>query len=307
MVNVPPYLRAAWESRFLRFAILGAVLAWLFDRQDLGTLAHLLAQVDFHIGLAMVAVNLLLVVMFALRWRRVAELLAIRAPWRRFLVATWFSASVGEVGPPLLVVEWMRFRQLRDFGKGWPLLASQVADRLSGQVTLLALVLMLAPGWTARFAGRSTALLAAIAALYLAVAALTVVAARKLQNRPGGGDLTAGLRALAVSPGHYTHSLVIQVLLSGNVLLAAMALGVARDPVGLLLLAPVLLLAVSGLPSLVSDWGKREAAALLVLAPAGLNAEEALAVSLLFGISHTLATLPGWLFGLNLLSTKREG
>jgi hypothetical protein len=103
--------------------------------------------------------------------------------------------------------------------------------------------------------------------------------------------------------GHYGISLLIQCLLAANLSLAALGLGVGSvDAVRLLLLAPLLLLGVGALPGLVSDWGKREAAAVVLFAPAGLAVEESLAVSLVFGLIHMSMALPGALF---LLSKPR--
>ena len=69
------------------------------------------------------------------------------------------------------------------------------------------------------------------------------------------------------------------------------------------MLGPLLLLGVTALPGLASDWGKREAVAIVLLAPAGLTAEESLAVSLVFGMIHLLMALPG---ALGLLSRRQS-
>jgi len=54
------------------------------------------------------------------------------------------------------------------------------------------------------------------------------------------------------------------------------------------------------LPISVGGWGVREAAAVALLAMAGVDAASALLVSITFGVLIFLATLPGILFWLTL-------
>ncbi|TAN49172.1 MAG: hypothetical protein EPN21_12870 [Methylococcaceae bacterium] len=283
------HLRALWNQRFFRLLLLAGVLLAIAGRLDLTALRAVLARFNLAYGCAMLAVNAVLLLLFALRWRCIARLLGIAAPLGQFVRVTWLSACLSELGPPLLVGEITRFQLMRQFGEQRRLLLSQLADRLSGYAVLGGAVLLLSPayaGWFGLPSGRWPLLVAGA----FGVGAVLLV--RQPQIR---AVLNAIPRRLVMrSAPHYAYSLLIQTLLSVNLLLAAAGLGVAQQPGAILMLAPLLLLGISALPSLWSDWGKREAAALFVLAPAGLTPEQALAISLLFGFSHLLATLPGW-------------
>lgn len=288
-------LRALWNQRWLRLLSALVIMALLLDRLDLAVLRGVLARFDVVHGLAMVSVNALLLWLCALRWHAIALALGIAAPRGEFVRVIWLSACLSECGPPLLVGETARFHLMRPFGSRRRVLTSQLLDRVSGYLVLGGIVLLCSPAYAGWFALQSGVWSAAPVGVLLLVGLIRRWSGRGLVGLGRQPEAPVGvIAALLRAPGHYFYSLLIQALLCTNLLLAALGLGVAEQPGRLLLLAPLLLLGVSILPSFWSDWGKREATALWVLAPAGLSAEQALAVSLLFGFSHWLATLPGW-------------
>jgi uncharacterized membrane protein YbhN (UPF0104 family) len=246
----------------------------------------------------MAAVFLLLTALFALRWSSIAAVLGVDASFRDFGRAVWIAQCVSELGPALVVGEVARFRSMRGRAENGPLVLSQAVDRLSGHAALLLIVLALTPFYVDAFGDFPLGGIGLAIFLTLAGVSLAVRISRRFW--PLAGLDRAGVMSVCdprVSPQHYLISFLIQVLLAANLALAAFGLGVSPDAAGrILLLSPLVLLGVGVLPGLVSDWGKREAAAVLLLAPAGLSAEESLAASVVFGLIHTIMTLPGLAF-----------
>ncbi len=270
------------------------VLAAIFAKVDRALVVDSLRDFDPVCGVAMMGVFLVVLALFAGRWWSIATALGIRAPLRQFTRVLWISQCVGEFGPPLVVGELARFRLMRGGGDAWPLAASQVFDRLSGQVVLLAIALGLLPYYLDRYSDAPIQFIAALILILMAAAGVGIWVFYRFwpMARVQGRAVVALCHPLK-TPGHFVCSLSIQVLLSLNFALAALGLGQGRDFWSVLLVGPLLLLGVGSLPGLVSDWGKREAAALVLLVPAGLTSEQSLAVSLIYGAFHLLATLPG--------------
>lgn len=286
-----------FNHRGLRLALVLLLLGALLTKIDRVQLGQRLERFDPVYGLLAAGVFALLVGLFALRWWTIASALGIRAPLREFARITWITQAVSELGPALVVGELTRFQLMRGFGDGWPLAVSQGMDRLSGKLVLFLMVVVLTPVYLHLYGDFPVRQLIFFAFLLLAAVSVFILVARRFW--PLARTHSAVVRALAsplASPRHYAVSLLIQCLLAANIPLSALALGIAHDLPMLFVLGLLLLLGVGSLPGLVSDWGKREAAAILVLAPAGLSAEESVAVSLVFGALHLIVALPGALF-----------
>ena len=271
-----------------------AVLAFIFAKIDRSSLLAHLSRFDPAAGIAIVAIFLLSIAVFALRWWYISRALGVEAPFKDFIRVLWISQSVSECGPPLVVGELARFQLMRGSAETWQLVVGQVLDRLSGKAVLLLMVVGLTPVYLRlyrEFPGFQIALFALILLASVSVAALVF---RRFwpMARLHTGVVLAVCNPLR-SPRHYGLSLLIQILLAMNFALAAIGLGISADSLTVFVLGPLLLLGVSSLPGLVSDWGKREAAAVFLLAPAGLTPEQSLAVSLVFGALHLLTALPG--------------
>lgn len=289
-------LAALWKRRELRLLLIAGLLGILIAKTDARVVLRAMAAFEPIAGFGMIAVFLLVLALFALRWWFIAGRLGVRASYPRFLQALWVSQCVGEAGPPLLVGELARYRMMRDCGEFWPLAASQAVDRFSGKLALLGIVLALLPFYLDWYRDFPLLRIAALACLLLGAAGLAWLLARGFGN--GAGIHLPSVLAAANplhSPAHYALSLLIQALLSTNFAIAAWGLGVA-DFAAVLMAGPLLLLGVGSVPGAVSDWGKREAIALGLLVPLGLAPEQCLALSLIYGAMHLLAALPGaWL------------
>ena len=289
-------LASAWNRRAVRFLLVACLLGWLVTKIDPRALLDHLGQFDPRAGFIMLTIFLLTLCAFALRWWMIAGLLGIRAEYSRFLRALWVSQCVAEAGPPLVVGELARYRMMRDCGEFWPLAASQAVDRFSGKLALLAIVLVLLPGYLEWYRDFPLLRVAAFAILVLGLAGLVWLVLRGFGGKVGlhPAVVLAAANPLR-APGHYGLSLLIQALLSANFAIAAWGLGIANI-VGVWRASPLLLLGVGSVPGAVSDWGKREVIALALFSPLGLAPEQCLALSLLYGAMHLFAALPGaWL------------
>ncbi|MGY6216421.1 lysylphosphatidylglycerol synthase transmembrane domain-containing protein [Methylolobus aquaticus] len=270
--------------------VMGALL-WKIDRAQL---RDSLSDFDPLIGALLLVVNLVLTGLFAWRWCTIARALGVSAPFRLFARAIWVSQCVSELGPALIVGELARFQQLRRHADNWPLAVSQILDRLSGKVILLLIVAILTPlylDWLDSFPAQQVGFLMAVL-----IAGITLVAVLLRRFWPIARLHPRRVIALCnpfKAPGHYGLSLIIQLLLASNLALSALGIGASEGIASrVFLLGPLVLLGVGALPGLVSDWGKREALAMVILAPSGLTTEQRLAVSLIFGSAHLFAVLP---------------
>ena len=92
-------------------------------------------------------------------------------------------------------------------------------------------------------------------------------------------------------------ALLVQVIVVLVVLICAMAMDIHLRAMHVLLLPSILL--ISMVPISFAGWGVRESAMVVGLGFAGTSAPEALAISLLFGLTQITIGVPGgvmWLF-----------
>lgn len=299
------------QSRAVRALFMLAIVALIVMKLDLGAVSQLLRGFDLLHAIGMLGVSLALLTLFAWRWQLIANGLGYVAGYRQFLRALWLSQAAGELGPALVVGELARFKSMQGQGDRGSLLLSQAVDRWSGNVVLLLLVIALLPAYLPLYGQLLPPVNRPAAAMMLVFAgSIGLIGLYQLWRRWPGGRAYA-VRVCAVCnplrhPGHYAVSLVIQGLLVTNLVLAASGLGLDAQLGAVMLAGPLLLLGIGLLPGLISDWGKREATVVLLLAPAGLLPEQSLAISLLFGLSHLLSALPG-VFLLTRLNAAKAG
>ena len=156
---------------------------------------------------------------------------------------------------------------------------------MGARVDLLALRILLFAALPA-IAGALVALaLADRIALVGRVAALRPLAQLAVDTRRAifVAPVFASLLALSVV-GHVTGGLTVYVLAQG--------LGVALAPGAAVALVPAVVL-ITLFPVSLAGWGVREGAMVLMLSFAGVRADAALALSVLFGLSLIVAALPG--------------
>jgi uncharacterized membrane protein YbhN (UPF0104 family) len=296
-------MRAA-AGTVLRLAFSGLLLALVLARTDLDAAALRIASADVRLLAAAFAATAAQIL--ALAWRWSAAMAGIGAPlgFRCALAVTLGSLFVGQVLPTSIGSDAWRVWRVRLLGH--PVSAGVhgvLVDRaaaLGGLVlvvgaTMPALFLRVAdPGWqTALAAG----LAAALASLALAVSADRL--ARAWPSRPwleAAGRFARTLRRLALQPRRALPLVAVSALAhlgaGATAWLIAQALTLPASLADcIVLMPPVMLLAA--LPVSLAGWGVREGAMVALFAAAGLPADGALPLSLLFGLLLLAASLPG--------------
>lgn len=290
-------LALLFRRPLVRALMVVCIVSVVLSHVDRSALIGYLSRVDTGFLVVMVAVNGILLLVSAWRWHWIAVAAAVRAPFGEFVCATWLSWAVSEVGPPLVFGEWARFQRLRLLAPPLQLAITQFVDRLSAYVGLLALAAVSAGAYAGSREGVAGFPGAVVGAVALTGGAIivTVLLRRFRGTLKRDIALLAVLRNLLVRPAHYGLSLLTNLLFTVNFVLAAMAVGCDVSPWSLALIAPLVLLGTGSLPSLISDWGKREAAAAFAFAQIGVDPGQGVAISLVYGAAHLAGALPGLL------------
>ena len=298
----------AATKRWIGFALKAAVTAgliWLVLRGvDLG--AALDRMADLSAGAAVLAVLLLLSHCFVAgwRWRMVMRLfgpvLPVAVSIRLFLEGYFFNNAL----PSTIGGDGVRV--WRAVKLGLPLGASVngvLLDRVTGLTGLFILVAAGQPLLYARIEDTATRL--AFAAILLAGAAgiALLILARHIPGRLVPARLREGLRKLseathaaylrpAVSLPVLGLSVVVHGLIVASVHVIAVGLGLDVGLFESLVLVPAVIL-LSTVPVSIGGWGLREGLMVVALGLAGVPADAALTVSVLFGLAQIAAGLPG--------------
>jgi uncharacterized membrane protein YbhN (UPF0104 family) len=300
--RLPPGLR------WVLTAVLLVGLAWLLDIDKL---------VDELSRFSIVAVGLALlvsvgqVVVSAWRWRFTTRslglTLALRDAVREYYLATFLNQCL----PGGVLGDVNRaWRHGSGSGERGTSLHAVMIERLSGQLAMCAVALS-AGVWLAvtqppfRALGSQWGGGIGIGLLLIAVTiTVVVIFGRRLWRRfrdylaTLGRDLYRGLLSPRVFPVQILSSLlVVATYLAVFWLLAASAHGdlSLEQTLTLLALCSLLLLAMV-IPLTVAGWGVREGAAAVLWPLAGLPAEQGVALSVGYGLTVLLSSLPGSLF-----------
>jgi hypothetical protein len=301
----PTISRETVQRLIVRVSLLAVLIAPLISLVDIQSTAGWLRRMDVRYLSLMLAVNLLALGVSTHRWFLLARAAGVQAPWLAFFRISWVSWGVAECGPTWVASEWSRYWLLRGRASMVSLAVSQLVDRMSSYVTLFVLAAAAVLG--TRTAAWSTVQMALVVALASTSGAVLVTLLLRRFRSSLKSD-AAGLgrvRSLLVKPFPHVLSLMTNLLFAGNLMLAAKAIGSPVRGSDVFVMAPLVLFATVSLPSLVSDWGKREAAAVLVLGQIGLRPEESIAVSLVYGAVNMVSALPG-LAGLLRSRTRAE-
>ncbi len=287
-------------SLLLRLSISGAMLAVLIWRVPTINWSSVLPELTIGSGLWLLlaaVLTLTALVLSALRWQRVLDVLGLSAGLRRLVSHYLAGQFVSNVLPTTIGGDVLRVNRLsNDTGEAPSSFASVVLERLTGWLVLPIISVagfLLNPAL--RHLGRATQV--ALALSFLTLTTLAVVLAAVASDRIGGrfgaregwrrfaAALHLGLDRLRHQPGAAAHVLVVgfayQLVLVLAAVAAARALGV--QPAGftaLLAFFPAVAIA-QVLPIGISGLGVREAAFVLFLTPLGVSAQDAIALGLL--------------------------
>lgn len=295
-----------------------ALLFWLLLRKIDIAAAWRAAQ-GISPGAFLLALLLLVVQLgvCGLRWQMVVKALGAHLSWAKatavFAVGTFFGLVLpGAVGGDVVRM-WTTHRA------GLPLSAavnSVMLERLATVLTLVAIVTVCEPLLAARIPDASGLwVFPALTVLGIAGTAAVMLLDR-LPAHLGRWRLVRGLAQLAgdtrrlyLDPRRAGPVLAVALLghINLGLVVYALALGLGID-ISLLdcivLFMPAALVAT--LPISIAGWGAREATMVVVFGFAGVPSTQALALSVLYGVTSMLVSLPGGLIWLGMGGRARR-
>jgi len=304
-------LLAPRAQLLLKILASAALVSWLAYATDRQTLTDALLGVDVARALLAVLVLLALIGVQAWRWTFVAHALDISLPLGPAWVMTQIGAFFSQVLPTSIGGDAMRVWRLhrRDVRAGIAL-ASVFLDRMAALVATLVTVTLGLPWLLAWMdndglrAGILTVVFGGASGVALVlfgdrIALVSRLARRTLLARLL--DLPALARQVFLRPRAAVPAFALSMLMQGGVALSVWLLAWATHVdlrwTEALLLVPVVIL-LSMLPITIAGWGVREGAMVVLLGTVGVSSEEALAISVLFGVAVAIAALPGGLLWL---------
>lgn len=305
--------------KWIAFAVKTAVtagLVWLVLRGvDLGAALERMAGLSAPAAIAAVALLTLHCFVAGWRWRMIMRLfgpaLPLRASVRLFFEGYFFNNAL----PSTIGGDGVRIYRARRMGL--PLAASVngvLLDRVTGLTGLFILVAIGQPLLYARVEDPATRLVFAAILLAGMAGIAAIILARHIPERllpvhlrEPVHKLSEATRAAYLHPAVSLPVLGLSVVVHGLIVMSVyvIAVGLGLD-VGLfesLVLVPAVIL-LSTVPVSIGGWGLREGLMVAALGLAGVPADAALSVSILFGLAQIAAGLPG---GVLWLAQARRG
>jgi glycosyltransferase 2 family protein len=296
---------------FIQWSVSLGLIWCVLSKVDLAGALSAARNVDFILlllGAAQLAIQPLI---GTLRWRLIIQALggdlrfgaALRFVW----IGTFFSQALpGMVGGDAVRI-WLYLRH----GVSRRLAINSVAlERVAMLLSLLILVAAAQLGLHGRTESvvaswlPPLALAAALGGLIILMLSDRLV--RRFSHRlsfRAVGYLASDSRKALLQPitliGVTLTSVLAYLNMTITVWVLALALGLAISLVDCLALVPLALLAAM-IPVSAGGWGVREGAMIVLFGTAGVSSADALALSILFGLSGILVSLPGvaiWLGG----------
>ena len=290
-------------------AVMLAILVWRIPPIQLDEVIPEMTPRTFLWLAAAMVLTLVAVVLSAVRWQRVLEVLGLKAALRHLLSYNLAGQFVSNVLPSTIGGDVLRYSRLsRETGESPKSFASVVLERLTGWIVLpLISVAGFLVNPPLQHLGHATQV--AVSLAFVTLLALCIVLYAVADQRIGGrfearegwrrfaGAVHLGLDRLRRQPVAAANVLLVgfayQLVLVLAAVAAAQALGVR--PAGLTaLLAFFPAVAIAQvLPIGISGLGVREAAFVLFLAPLGVAAQDAVALGLLLYLLNLGVSLLG--------------
>ena len=299
----------------LKLLVSLALLVLIAQGIDLGGVGGLILTLTPVWAAAAVLSLVGVVFVSAFRWWLVIDAIGTPQPFRRILGLMFVGNFFTQMLPTSVGGDALRIWQLSRFGVAMNrAFISVMLERISG---LLALVFFVVGGvfWV----GES---LSPPALAYLLAAALPVLLAGLLvlclldrlpsswHDRPVLGRglhllamMAGDARRILLTPGRSLVLFVLSAVAHGLAILSFFSLAQGLGlPLSLPVAAAVVpaIILITFMPVSFAGWGVREGASIVMFAAVGLGAEQAVALSVLFGLALVLAGLPGcllWLRG----------
>ena len=309
-----PATTSSWRGKLMvvaRASVVVVIFVFILHNANFATIV---ARLDGWTGLVFATGVVLLLAQAALctaRWRLLLEFAAVRPSFSDSYRALLEGAFFNEALPSTVGGDAWRVLRWRAAGVSLPAAAASVfTDRLSGAMGVAILAILASALLSRRGADPywlvSVFLLSALiiggGVTFIVVVRIWGVPFRHLTRF---NDAIANLQNSLVLDHRYVASLIYSIAahcVSGiAIFLTAWSLGVDLSLVLIASITACMLLVVM-IPISLAGWGVREVSLIALLAPFGVNSQDALLIGILFGLMSLVSALPG---GLSFLVGRR--
>ena len=278
-------------------------IAWKFDLSS-----SYLRLTNLKTGYVLLAIIVLVILQFnnTARWRAVLNTIEAKlgfwTSFRLLYIGVFFNLTL----PSSVGGDAVRMYLARKEGLSLPgAINSVMLERVATLSGLILLVLVTQPLLLNRIGDNPAKIIFPILAIFVVLGIVILMFLDKFPSQfrririvRGLGHLASDTKKLFLSPIGTILSVGLGV--SGNIFVAfaayllSQALRIDLNIIDCLVLIPPVLL-ITTIPISIAGWGVRESAMVAVLAYAGVSEGDAFILSLLFGISILIASLPGGL------------
>jgi uncharacterized protein (TIRG00374 family) len=275
----------------------------LVTRIDLNATVGLMAATDWRSILGIVGVMVLQVIVAVFRWYRIMISKGVQISVRRSARYFWLGLFFNQLLPSSIGGDAIRgYCLVRDGQSVGRATLSVLLDRILGMAGLVVLIALAIPyamnlinnpemQW-----GMMSALLVVIAG-FIAILFIDIFTRRFSSWRVMKGltTLASDARQLLGSRqglGLVLFSVLIHILSIVVVGMLSSALSIKVDWIALTIIVPVTTLLIT-IPLSIAGWGVREGVMVVGLGYVGIAPEEALALSILYGLLTLVVALPG--------------
>ena len=277
----------------------------LVTRIDLNATVGLMAATDWRSVLGIVGVMVLQVIVAVFRWYRIMISKGVHISVRRSARYFWLGLFFNQLLPSSIGGDAIRgYCLVRDGQSVGRATLSVLLDRILGMAGLVVLIALAIPyamnlinnpemQW-----GMMSALLVVIAG-FIAILFIDIFTRRFSSWRVMKGltTLASDARQLLGSRqglGLVLFSVLIHILSIVVVGMLSSALSIKVDWIALTIIVPITTLLIT-IPLSIAGWGVREGVMVVGLGYVGIAPEEALALSILYGLLTLVVALPGML------------
>jgi glycosyltransferase 2 family protein len=294
-----PSGRHSYRNLALRAIVGIAIVTFLVWRYDARSILNLFGREQPSYFAAAIGVYLSTLVLSAYRWRLLATILRLDAPFTDFLAYRFIATFANSLIPGVAGGDAIRAiylgRRTKHLGEA---VASVLADRIVGLMGLFwlaasAAILIRERGLPSIFT--TVPMLTGLIALALFVASPLVI--RFVQVMPSrlsrfAGFIVTYLEHRSVLLATLALSVIVQSVLAVCQYLLALGIGIDA-PVTLFLFCVPIAGVFASLPLTINGLGVREGAYLLLFGMAGVDRTNAIALGLLWFACTTIGALPG--------------
>ena len=289
----------------LKSVITAGLLWFLASKIDVRAVAVQLRSIQVYWAVAAITILFGQLLLTGIRWyivgRLVSAAIGLGQAVRLALVGQFFNQVLPTSFGGDAVRAWLLLREKVPIGRA---VISIICDRLAALVVLTVIVavtmlLLSDAGLNVPIFKKLAIIAPALTAsgllcLLLLGEKISEMFQRNRLLRPVGilvGNLRIVLFTSVKSILVLGLALLVQVMVVLVVLVCAMAIGIHLGAIQVLLLPSILL--ISMVPISFAGWGVRESAMVVGLGFAGISSPEALAISLLFGLTQIMIGVPG--------------